>query len=176
MRNPRFSLVLPSKLLLAGSLVAGWLALGDATEAAAEVEKLPPSGTTHFTTYFSVHPAYELKMVEDNTMTVAELVGITRNPDGKPYFDNMVVRCLVSIRVVKASKSCMELARRPIWMATAPRRPSTARHTISSAARVSTRGFPGQRRSRFRACHHPVRASARSSYRMRSLGSSSEPN
>ena len=104
MRNPRFSLVLPSKPLLAGSLVAGWLALGDATEAAAEVEKLPPSGTTHFTTYFSVHPAYELKMVEDNTMTVAELVGITRNPDGKPYFDNMVVRCLVSIRVVKGEQ------------------------------------------------------------------------
>ena len=92
------------KLLPAGSLVAGLLAFGSATEVAAEVAKLPPSGTTHFTTYFSVHTAHELKMVEDGSITVAELVGITRNPDGQPHFDSMVVRCLVSIRVVKGEQ------------------------------------------------------------------------
>ena len=40
-------------------------------------------------------------MVEDSEMAVAELVGITRNPDGQPHFDNLVVRCLVNIRTVK---------------------------------------------------------------------------
>ena len=43
-------------------------------------------------------------MVDDSSITVAELVGITRNPDGEPYFDNLVVRCLVSIRVVKGEQ------------------------------------------------------------------------
>ena len=69
-----------------------------------KVAKLPPSGTSHFTTYFSVHPAHELKMVDDSSITVAEFVGITRNPDGEPYFDNLVVRCLVTIRVVKGEQ------------------------------------------------------------------------
>jgi len=89
--------------LFTGSLVAGCLAFGNAG-VAESVAKLPPSGTTHFTTYFSVHTAHELEMVEDSSMAVAELVGITRNPDGEPYFDNMVVRCLVNIRVVKGEQ------------------------------------------------------------------------
>ena len=72
------------KLSMAGSLAVLLLAVGNAPEAAAEVAKLPPSGTTHFTTYFAVHPAHELKMVDDSSITAAELVGITRNPDGEP--------------------------------------------------------------------------------------------
>jgi hypothetical protein len=90
--------------LFTWSLVAGSLAFGNAAAVAQEVEKLPPSGTTHFTTYFSVHPAHVVEMVEDSSITVAELVGITVNPDGEPYFDNMVVRCLVTIRVVKGEQ------------------------------------------------------------------------
>ena len=89
------------KLLLTGSLVTGLLVSGTITGVAAEVEKLPPSGTTHFTTYFSVRPYQDLKLVENSDLTVAELVGITENPDGKPYFNNMVVHCLVSILKVK---------------------------------------------------------------------------
>jgi hypothetical protein len=72
------------KLLFTGPLVAGSLAFGNAVGVAQEVAKLPPSGTTHFTTYFSVHPAHVVEMVEDSSITVAELVGITRNPDGEP--------------------------------------------------------------------------------------------
>ena len=87
--------------LLSGSFVIGLLVCGNA---AAEVAKLPPSGTTHFTTYFSVRPAHELKMVDDSSITLVELVGITSNPDGEPHFDNMVVRCLASIRVVKGEQ------------------------------------------------------------------------
>ena len=90
--------------LFTGSFVAGFLAFGNALGIAEEVAKLPQSGTTHFTTYFSVHPAHVVEMVEDSSITVAELVGITRNPDGEPYFDNMVVHCLVSIRVVKGEQ------------------------------------------------------------------------
>jgi hypothetical protein len=91
------------KSLLIGSLAAGFLAFSNAV-GLAEVAKLPASGTTHFTTYFSVHPAHVVEMVEDSSITVAELVGITRNPDGEPYFDNMVVHCLVTIRVVKGEQ------------------------------------------------------------------------
>lgn len=90
--------------LLPGSLVVALLVSGNASGVLAEVAKLPPSGTTHFTTYFSVRPAHELTMVDDSSISVVELVGITRNPDGQPYFDNMVVRCLVSIRVVKGEQ------------------------------------------------------------------------
>jgi hypothetical protein len=43
-------------------------------------------------------------MVDDSSITVAELTGITVNPDGEPWFHNMVVRCLVSIRVVKGEQ------------------------------------------------------------------------
>ena len=43
-------------------------------------------------------------MVEDSSITVAELVGIPRNLDGEPYFDTMAVRCLVRIRVVKGEQ------------------------------------------------------------------------
>jgi hypothetical protein len=92
------------KSLLAASIVAGLLAFGNASGAAAQVAKLPPSGTTHFTTYFSVHPAHVVEMVDNSSITVAELVGITVNPDGEPYFDNMVVHCLVTIRVVKGEQ------------------------------------------------------------------------
>ena len=90
--------------LLPGLLVAGMLTFGSVGGVAQEVEKLPPSGTTHFTTYFSVHPAHVVEMVEDSSITVAELVGITVNPDGEPHFHNMVVRCLVTIRVVKGEQ------------------------------------------------------------------------
>ena len=92
------------KRAIAGSLAALLLVVGNASQTTAEVAKLPPSGTTHFTTYFGVHPAHELKMVDGSSITIAELVGITRNPDGEPYFDNLVVRCLVSIRVVKGEQ------------------------------------------------------------------------
>jgi hypothetical protein len=92
------------KFLSTGSLMAGLLTFGHGTGAVAEVAKLPPSGTTHFTTYFSVRTLSDLKMVEDSSMTTVELVGITRNPDGKPYFDNMVVRCLADIRNVKGQQ------------------------------------------------------------------------
>jgi hypothetical protein len=43
-------------------------------------------------------------MVDNSSITVAELVGITVNPDGEPHFDNMVVHCLVTIRVVKGEQ------------------------------------------------------------------------
>jgi len=89
--------------LLPGLLVAGTLAFGS-EGVAQEVEKLPPSGTTHFTTYFSLHPAHVVEMVDDSSITVAELTGITVNPDGEPYFHNMVVHCLASIRVVKGEQ------------------------------------------------------------------------
>ena len=92
------------KSLLPGSLVVAFLTCGNAAGVAAEVAKLPPSGTTHFTTYFSVHPAHVVQMVEDSSITVAELVGITVNPDGEPYFHNMVVHCLVTIRAVKGEQ------------------------------------------------------------------------
>jgi hypothetical protein len=94
-----------TKLLLAGSLVAGALAFGNAVGVAQEVEKLPPAGTTHFTTYFSVHPDHVVDMAENSSITNAELVGITVNPDGEPYFDNMVGHCLVTIRVVKGEQN-----------------------------------------------------------------------
>ena len=92
------------KSLLLGSFVAASLAFGNAVALAQEVEKLPPSGTTHFTTYFSVHPAHVVELVDNSSITVAELVGITVNPDGEPHFDNMVVHCLVTIRVVKGEQ------------------------------------------------------------------------
>jgi hypothetical protein len=74
------------KSLLIASVAAGFLAFSNAV-GLAEVAKLPASGTTHFTTYFSVHPAHVVETVEDSTITVAELVGITRNPDHRGAVD-----------------------------------------------------------------------------------------
>jgi hypothetical protein len=92
------------KSLFTCALVAGSFAFGPSAGVAQQVEKLPPSGTTHFTTYFAVHPAHVVEMVDNSSITVAELVGITVNPDGEPHFDNMVVHCLVTIRVVKGEQ------------------------------------------------------------------------
>lgn len=91
-------------LLLTGSLVAAVFAFGSGPGIAQEVPELPPSGTTHFTTYFSLYPAKVVEMVDDSSMTVAELVGVTVNPDGEPHFHNMVVHCVVSIRVIKGEQ------------------------------------------------------------------------
>jgi hypothetical protein len=90
--------------LLSKSFVIGLLVCGNVAGVAAGVAKLPPSGTTHFTTYFSVRPTHELTIVHDSSISVVELVGINRNPDGEPYCDNMVVRCLASIWVAKGEK------------------------------------------------------------------------
>jgi hypothetical protein len=141
------------KSLLTASLVAGSLAFGSAAGLAQQVPKLPPSGTTHFTTYFSVRPAHVVEMVDDSSITVAELVGITVNPDGEPHFHNMAVRCLVTIRVVKGEQDPKRLTR----TATIPQRPSTARRTTSSAVPASTRGLPGKRHSRSRPCPRRVK-------------------
>ena len=93
------------KSLLLGSLVAGSLTFGNTVAVAQQVfEFAQPSGTTHFTTYFSLDAAHVVEMVDNSSITVAELVGITVNPDGEPHFDNMVVHCLVSIRVVKGEQ------------------------------------------------------------------------
>jgi hypothetical protein len=51
-----------------------------------------------------MRPAHVVELVDDSSITVAELVGITVNPDGEPYFDNMVVHCLATIRVVKGEQ------------------------------------------------------------------------
>ena len=91
-------------ILSAWPIVAGSLVLGSAAGLAQQVPELPQSGTTHFTTYFAVHPAHVVEMVDNSSITVAELVGITVNPDGEPHFDNMVVHCLVTIRVVKGEQ------------------------------------------------------------------------
>ena len=92
------------KTLLAASVITGSLAFGSGAGVAQQVPKLPPSGTTHFTTYFAVHPAHVVELVDDSSITVAELVGITVNPDGEPHFHNMAVRCLVTIRNVKGEQ------------------------------------------------------------------------
>ena len=65
------------KRSIAGSLAALLVVVGNASQTTAEAAKLPPSGTTRFTTYFGVHPAHELKMVDGSSITIAELVGIT---------------------------------------------------------------------------------------------------
>ena len=79
-------------------------------------------------------------MVNGSSITVVELGGITRNPDGEPYFDNLVVRCLVSIRVVKGQQelygACRETDQDGDYTSTTFDR----RRTISSVARASTRG------------------------------------
>ena len=148
-------------LLLTGSLVAGMFAFGSGPGIAQEVPELPPSGTTHFTTYFSLYPAKVVEMVDDSSMTVAELVGVTVNPDGEPHFHNMVVHCVVSIRVIKGEQdlygACRETDRDGDYR---PRR-STARLTTSLAAPASTRGSPAKRRLRLTCCPHRVRGWAR---------------
>ena len=151
--------------------------VGNAPEAAAEVAKLPPSGTTHFTTYFAVHPAHELKMVDDSSITVAELVGITRNPDGEPSFDNLVVRCLVSIRVVKGEQdlygACRETDQDGDYTSTTF--DSKAHYFIGGTGKY--KGITGTALVHgSRTCHHRMKGSMRSLSRMRLPGSSSEPN
>ena len=149
------------KSLLAASTAAGSLAFGSAVGVAQQVPKLPPSGTTHFTTYFSVHPAHVVELVDDSSITVAELVGITVNPDGEPHFDDMVVRCLVTIRVVNGEQdlygACKETDKDGDYTSTT----FDSKATTSSAAPASTRGLPGKRRSRSRACPRRARISAR---------------
>ena len=92
------------KLVLTGVFVAGSLAFGNAAGVAqrrrvAAIRDHPTSPLTSPCT-----PAHVVEMVDDSSITVAELVGITVNPDGEPHFDNMVVHCLVTIRVVKGEQ------------------------------------------------------------------------
>ncbi len=138
--------------------MVGLLAFAQATEVAAEVAKLPPSGTTHFTTYFSVRTLSDLAMVEDSSMSAAELVGIPRNPDGKPYFDNMVVRCLVNIRNVKGQQelygACKETD--ADGDSTSTTFDSKAHYFVGGTGNYQ--GISGLRRLPSRACRRRVRA------------------
>jgi hypothetical protein len=150
-----------TKSLLPGSLVVALLACGNAAGVAAEVPELPASGTTHFTTYFSVHPAHVVEMVEDSSITVAELVGITVNPDGEPHFHNMVVHCLVTIRAVKGDQELYGACKETDKDGDSTSTTFDTRRTTSSAVPASTKASPGKRRSRSRPCPRRVRGWAR---------------
>ncbi len=59
-----------------------------------EKVKMPQKGTTNYAIYFTFHKLAELKMEGTGSQWVEEQVGISRNTDGKPFFDQMSVRCL----------------------------------------------------------------------------------
>jgi hypothetical protein len=58
------------------------------------VARLPREGTTAYVTYYTSHVLAKQALSANDKSSVLEILGITRNTEGKPYFDNMSVRCI----------------------------------------------------------------------------------
>ncbi len=56
--------------------------------------RLPQQGTTSYATYYTAHAMAAQELGKLGNGALVEVVGITRNTEGKPFFDNMSVRCL----------------------------------------------------------------------------------
>jgi hypothetical protein len=67
--------------------------LGDVAFAG-QVEKLPPSGKAKFqVSYVQWAPAREIALGDAAGIGAMEIVGITRNTEGKSWFDRMTEHC-----------------------------------------------------------------------------------
>ena len=80
---------------IATAVLAATLGLGSPLDAvAAQVEKLPASGKARFqVSYVQWAPAREITLGDAAGIGTIEMAGITRNTDGKPWFDRMTERC-----------------------------------------------------------------------------------
>ncbi len=78
-----------------------------------EKVKMPQKGTTNYAVYFTFHRLAELKMEGTGSQWVEEQVGISRNTDGEPFFDQMSVRCVGYVQEVKGDRTlngaCVEI-------------------------------------------------------------------
>lgn len=63
--------------------------------------EVPQKGTTNYATYYTMHKRAALNMEGTGAQAIEEIVGITRNSEGKPLFDQMSVKCVGYIQVVK---------------------------------------------------------------------------
>ncbi|SAL80835.1 hypothetical protein [Caballeronia telluris] len=69
-----------------------------AQEANAPVASLPREGTTSYTAYFTSHLVAKQTLGTNDNTSIREVLGITRNSEGKPYFDSLAVRCLLYVQ------------------------------------------------------------------------------
>lgn len=83
--------------------------------ASAQQLQMPKQGTTTYVTYYTSRFLSTLNMGEMGSEWVAELVGITRNTEGKKFFDSMTVRCIYYFEAVTGSRkhsgACIETDR-----------------------------------------------------------------
>lgn len=85
----KYSLVFSTFLIL-HCFVTGAVMAQDAPAAA----RLPREGTTGYVTSYTSHALAKQALGANDKGAVLEALGITRNTEGKPYFDNMSVRCI----------------------------------------------------------------------------------
>ena len=80
---------------ISSALVALACGIGTCVDVmAAQVEKLPASGKARFqVSYVQWAPAREITLGDAAGIGTFEMAGITRNTDGKPWFDRMTERC-----------------------------------------------------------------------------------
>ena len=65
-----------------------------------EKAQIPSKGSTNYATSYTFRKLTDLEMEGTGSAWVTEILGITRNTDGKPYFDQMSVRCVGYAQVV----------------------------------------------------------------------------
>lgn len=77
------------------------------------VARLPREGATTYTAYFTSHIVAKQALGTIDNSSIREVLGVTRNTDGKPYFDGMSVRCLLYVQTVSGKVSgqgnCVEI-------------------------------------------------------------------
>ncbi len=81
-------------------LCAAGLAYAAVVAAEDGPKTLPVKGTTTYDTYYTTQTLSDLEMEGAGYQWVQEMVGVTRNTNGEPYFDNMSVRCLGYVQQV----------------------------------------------------------------------------
>ena len=77
------------------------------------VARLPREGATTYTAYFTSHIVAKQALGTIDNSSIREVLGVTRNTDGKPYFEGMSVRCLLYVQTVSGKVSgqgnCVEI-------------------------------------------------------------------
>src|SRR5512134_2533079 len=85
---------IPHRSVLHAAIATIALSSWGAAAAWGEEPRLPQQGTTSYATYYTAHPFAAQELGKLGNGALVEVVGITRNTEGKPLFNNMSVRCL----------------------------------------------------------------------------------
>lgn len=81
-------------------LTAAALQFVAASPSVAQEAKFPREGTTSYTAYNTSHLVAKQALGGSDVSSIREVLGVTRNTEGRPFFDGMTDRCLLYVQTI----------------------------------------------------------------------------